>query len=149
MPSVGFETHDPSVRAREESSCLTPRGHGDRPHNTEVFNKWTCRFFCWVGNLGLVTSWVTVSFQPRSCGMESVTLKRLRWLPYKEWRSAFDAEASVVLCGHGYQSVEFVSSVTGSNLEKMCALREVILKNLAPTSQKTRCVSVINSIWLI
>jgi hypothetical protein len=27
----GIRTHDPSVRAREESLCFRPRGHCDRP----------------------------------------------------------------------------------------------------------------------
>jgi hypothetical protein len=27
----GIRTHDPSVRAKEGSSCLRPRGHFDRP----------------------------------------------------------------------------------------------------------------------
>jgi hypothetical protein len=30
MPQVGFWTHDPSVRASEDSSCLSPRGYCDR-----------------------------------------------------------------------------------------------------------------------
>jgi hypothetical protein len=30
MPRVGFEIHDPSVRANEDSSCLRRRGHCDR-----------------------------------------------------------------------------------------------------------------------
>jgi hypothetical protein len=29
MPRVGFRTHDPNVRAREDSSCLRPRSHCD------------------------------------------------------------------------------------------------------------------------
>jgi hypothetical protein len=29
--SSGIRTHDPSVRASEDSSCFRPRGHCDRP----------------------------------------------------------------------------------------------------------------------
>jgi hypothetical protein len=32
--SSGIQTHDPSVRAGEEGSCLRPRSHCDRPHRT-------------------------------------------------------------------------------------------------------------------
>jgi hypothetical protein len=32
----GIRTHDPSVRAREDSSCLRPRGYCDRPMNKMV-----------------------------------------------------------------------------------------------------------------
>jgi hypothetical protein len=70
-----------------------------------------------VGSLGLLTG-----FQPRLCGMELVTLKRLRLLRYEVRRLS--------------SRVAFVLSATGSNLERMCALCEMILKNSAPTSQK-------------
>jgi hypothetical protein len=42
----GIRTHDPRVRASEDSSCLRPRGHCDRPtmvYNTQnywVFGLW-------------------------------------------------------------------------------------------------------------
>jgi hypothetical protein len=33
----GIRTHDPSVRASEDSSCLSPRCHRDQPENKLVF----------------------------------------------------------------------------------------------------------------
>jgi hypothetical protein len=30
---IGIQTHDPSVRAGEDGSCLSPRGHCDRLHS--------------------------------------------------------------------------------------------------------------------
>jgi hypothetical protein len=61
----------------------------------------------------------------------------------------FHAEGSIGLLWNGHQTVVFVLSVTGSNLEKMCARCKVLLKISAPTSQETQCVSVIKTAWLI
>jgi hypothetical protein len=35
--SSGIRTHDPSVRASEDSSRLTPRGHCDRPERSLLY----------------------------------------------------------------------------------------------------------------
>jgi hypothetical protein len=43
--SSGIRTHDPSVRANEDSSCLRPRGHGDRHRMT------LHRYFSIIGDL--------------------------------------------------------------------------------------------------
>jgi hypothetical protein len=34
----GIRTHDPSIRASEDSSCLRPRGHCDRLKSQSIFN---------------------------------------------------------------------------------------------------------------
>jgi hypothetical protein len=34
--SSGIRTHNPSVREDEDSSCLRPRGHSDRPYSTHT-----------------------------------------------------------------------------------------------------------------
>jgi hypothetical protein len=39
----GVRTYDPSFRAGEESSCLRPRGHCDRPSNISPW--WKCELF--------------------------------------------------------------------------------------------------------
>jgi hypothetical protein len=36
IPLSGIRTHDPNVRASEDSSCLKPRGHGDRQVNLYI-----------------------------------------------------------------------------------------------------------------
>jgi hypothetical protein len=40
MPLSGIRTHDPSVRASQDSSCLRPRGHCDRRINDIHVHVW-------------------------------------------------------------------------------------------------------------
>jgi hypothetical protein len=47
--SSGIRTHDPSVRANEDSSCLRPRGYCDRPLGIILVTKW--RRITWMRNL--------------------------------------------------------------------------------------------------
>jgi hypothetical protein len=46
--SSGIRTHEPSVRAGEDSSCLKPRGHRDRPIFCTVHFKYINKILFWL-----------------------------------------------------------------------------------------------------
>jgi hypothetical protein len=61
-----IRTHDPSVRAVEDSSCLRPRGHCDRrvQHNEVIFmilSRARCCDVCVRRNRGHLTVWTILA----------------------------------------------------------------------------------------
>jgi hypothetical protein len=54
----GIRTHDPSVRASEDISCLRPCGHCDR--RIIIHYLWKISYLMWFGTLGLptLTRWI-------------------------------------------------------------------------------------------
>jgi hypothetical protein len=94
--SGGIRTQDPSVSAGEDSSCLRPRGHCDRPYVSFLF-LWLYSLILDLGRLNLTFRFISVTIS-RTVGRTPWTGDQLVARPLLTARGDCDDEVGAMNC---------------------------------------------------